>query len=619
MEFADILEQTIALLQHQGRISYGALKRRFGLDDAYLEDLKIELIEAQQLARDENDRILVWVGQSAPAPPPLPEPVLSPAPTVPQGAFPHVERHTPEAERRQLTVLFCDLVDSTVLGGQLDPEDLREVIRAYQTACAMVIERLDGHIAQYLGDGLLVYFGYPQAHEDDAQRAVRAGLGMVAAMEALNTHLAQRHGVRVAVRIGIHTGLVVVGEVGGGSRQEQLALGDTPNLAARLQGLAAPDTVVLSAATFRLVHGYFTYQDLGAHTLKGVATPMSVYRMLGESGVQSRLEAIVPGRLTPLVGREEEVALLQQRWDQAKAEQGQVVLLNGEAGIGKSRLVQVLKDHVAHEPHARIEWRGSSYHRQSALYPVIVHLHRLLQWQEDETPEEKLRTLETTLTSSGLALPEVVPLLAALLSLPLPAHYPPLAMTPQQQRQKTLEALLTWLYAEAKRQPVLVIVEDLHWIDPSTLELLSLLIDQGASARLCLVLTARSEFRPPWAMPAHLTLLTLRRFTPAQVTRLATHVAGDKALPPAVLEEVVRKTDGVPLFVEELTKVVLESGLLQEQEDRYDLAGPLPPLAIPATLHDALMARLDRLAAAKLVAQLGAVIGRTFAMTWCRL
>ena len=399
----------------------------------------------------------------------------------------------------------------------------------------------------------------------------------------------------------------------------ELALGDTPNLAARLQGLAAPDTVVLSAATFRLVHGYFTYQDLGAHTLKGVATPMSVYRMLGESGVQSRLEAIVPGRLTPLVGREEEVALLQQRWDQAKAEQGQVVLLNGEAGIGKSRLVQVLKDHVAHEPHARIEWRGSSYHRQSALYSVIVHLHRLLQWQEDETPEEKLRTLETTLTSSGLALPEVVPLLAALLSLPLPAHYPPLAMTPQQQRQKTLEALLTWLYAEAKRQPVLVIVEDLHWIDPSTLELLSLLIDQGASARLCLVLTARSEFRPPWAMPAHLTLLTLRWFTPAQVTRLATHVAGDKALPPAVLEEVVRKTDGVPLFVEELTKVVLESGLLQEQEDRYDLAGPLPPLAIPATLHDALMARLDRLAAAKLVAQLGAVIGRTFAMTWCRL
>jgi class 3 adenylate cyclase/predicted ATPase/ABC-type transport system involved in cytochrome c biogenesis ATPase subunit len=613
MEFADILEQTIALLQHQGRISYGALKRRFGLDDAYLDDLKIELIEAQQLARDENGRILVWSGPSAPASPPVVEPALSPALAVPQGEFPRGERRTLEAERRQLTVLFCDLVDSTALAGQLDPEDLREVIRAYQTACAAVIEPLEGHIAQYLGDGLLVYFGYPQAHEDDAQRAGRAGLGMVTAMQALNTHLVQRYGVRVAVRIGIHTGVVVVGEMGGGSRQEQLALGDTPNMAARLQGLAAPDTVVLSAATFRLVQGYFTYQDLGVHVLKGVLAPMPVYRILSESGVQSRLEAVVPSQLTPLVGREEEVALLQQRWEQTRVRQGQVVLLSGEAGIGKSRLVQVLKDHVVNESHARIEWRGSPYHQQSALYPVIAHLQRLLQWREDETPQEKLHKLETTLAASGLALPEVVPLLATLLSLPLPAHYPALTLTPQRQRQKTLETLLTWLAAEARRQPVLVIVEDLHWIDPSTLELLSLLIDQVASARLCLMLTARPEFRSPWTMVAHLTALTLRRFAPAQVTCLANHVVGNKALPAAVLEEVVRKTDGVPLFVEELTKVVLESGLLQEQEDRYDLRGPLPPLAIPATLHDALMARLDRLAAAKLVAQLGAVIGRTFA------
>jgi class 3 adenylate cyclase len=360
-------------------------------------------------------------------------------------------------------VLFCDLVDSTALAGQLDPEDLRDVILAYQAACATVVEPLEGHIAQYLGDGLLVYFGYPQAHEDDAQRAVRAGLGMVVAVQALNTHLVQRHGVRITVRIGIHTGVVVVGEMGGGSRQEQLALGDTPNMAARLQGLAAPDTVVLSAATFRLVQGYFTYQDLGVHVLKGILAPMPVYRVLGESGVQSRLEALVPSRLTPLVGRAEEVALLQQRWEQAKAGQGQVVLLSGEAGIGKSRLVQVLKDHVAHEPHAHIEWRGASYHQQSALYPVIAHLHRLLQWREDETPQEKLHKLETTLAASGLALPEVVPLLAALLSLPLPSHYPALTLTPQRQRQKTLETLLTWLAVEARQQPVLMIVEDLHF------------------------------------------------------------------------------------------------------------------------------------------------------------
>jgi class 3 adenylate cyclase len=441
MTFEEILDQATAMLQRRGRVSYRTLTLQFHLNEESLEALKEELIEVHHLAVDHEGRMLVWAGETrTTSVPPSPQslqqatrqedqPSQVAAPAAPQ---------FPDAERRQLTVLFCDLVDSTVLAGQLDPEDLREVIRAYQAACATVIERLDGHIAQYLGDGLLVYFGYPQAHEDDAQRAVRAGLGMVAAMAALNTHLAQRHRVRIAVRIGIHTGLVVVGEVGGGSRQEQLALGDTPNMAARLQGLAAPDTVVLSAATFRLVQGYFTYQDLGTHTLKGVTAPMHVYRMLGESGVQSRLEAIVPGRLTPLVGREEEVALLQQRWEQAKEEQGQVGLLLGEAGMGKSRLVQVLKDHVAHEPYVRIEWRGSSQHQQSALYPVIAHLHRLLQWQENETPEEKLHTLETTLAASGLALPAVLPLLAALLSLPLPAHDPPLTMTPQRQRQKTL-------------------------------------------------------------------------------------------------------------------------------------------------------------------------------------
>src|SRR4030095_7890691 len=260
----DILEQTSALLQHQGRISYGALKRRFGLDDAYLDDLKTELIEAQQLARDENGRILVWVGQSASTLPPVSEPAISPAVTVLQGEFPHVERHTPDAERRQLTVLFCDLVDSTALAAQLDPEDLRDVIRAYQTACATVIEPLDGHIAQYLGDGLLVYFGYPRAHEDDAQRAVRAGLGMIEAVGQLNTRLAQERGGQIAVRLGIHTGLVVVGDVGGGTRQEQLALGDTPNIAARLQGLAAPNTLVISAATLQLLRGFFACQSLGA-------------------------------------------------------------------------------------------------------------------------------------------------------------------------------------------------------------------------------------------------------------------------------------------------------------------------------------------------------------------
>jgi class 3 adenylate cyclase/predicted ATPase len=607
MDYDTVLAQALALLQQEKRLSYRVLKLRFQLDDETLEALKEDLVYAKQLAVDEAGRVLVWTGSADPArfpapPSSPPAPQREPAPSPPQ---------LPEAERRQLTVLFCDLVDSTVLASQLDPEEWREVVRAYQDTCAHVIARFEGHIAQYLGDGLLVYFGYPLAHEDDAQRAVRAGLGMVEAVGTLNTRLARDAEVRLAVRLGIHTGVVVVGEMGGGGRQEHLALGE--NIAARLQALAAPDTVVISAATFRLVQGYFTVEALGPHTLRGVAAPVPVYRMLAESGVQSRLDAVAPTHLTPLVGREEEVALLHRRWDQAKAGLGQVVLLSGEAGIGKSRLVQVLKDHVTHEPHTRMEWRGSPYHQQSALYPVIEHLHRLLRWHPDDPPPERLRALEATLVPSGLELSEAVPLLAALLSLPLPVSYPLLTITPQRQRQQTLETLLAWLDAEARRLPVLFVVEDLHWVDPSTLELLSLLIDRGAQMRLCLVLTARPEFHPPWAMVAHLTTLTLRRFTAAQVARVATHVAGDKALPSAVLQEVVRKTDGVPLFVEELTKTVLESGLLEEQEDRYTLHGPLPPLAIPATLHDALLARLDRLAAAKVVAQLGATVGHTFA------
>jgi class 3 adenylate cyclase/tetratricopeptide (TPR) repeat protein len=618
MDFVAVVDQVIALLRQRGRVTYRTLQLQFTLDDAQLAALKDELLYSQPHVVDDAGRGLVWTGDTGATPALAPSSQPSPPSAFPhaqtaQDARPAADQATPEAERRQLTVLFCDMVDSTRLASQLDPEDLREVIRAYQAACAAVIERFEGHIAQYLGDGLLVYFGYPQAHEDDAQRAVRAGLGIVGALHPLNAHMEQRHGVRVAVRFGIHTGLVVVGEVGSGSRQEQLALGETPNLAARLQGLAAPDTVAISAATFRLVQGYFTAEPLGVHTLKGIAAPVPLYRILGESGVQSRLDTVAPARLTPLVGRDEEVALLCRRWEQATMGMGQVVLLSGEAGIGKSRLVQVLKEHVATEPHARIEWRGLSYHQQSALYPVIDHLHRLLRWHHDNSPAEKLRTLEATLAAAGRALSEAVPLLAALMFLPLPASYPPLNLTPQRQRQQTLDLLLAWLHTEARRQPVLCVVEDLHWVDPSTLELLSLLIDQSAQARLCLVLTTRPEFPPPWAIVAHLTALTLRRFAPDQVARVARHVAGDKALPPAVLQELVRKTDGVPLFVEELTKTVLESGLLEEQEDRYVLHGPLPPLAIPATLHDALLARLDRLAAAKVIAQLGATIGRTFA------
>jgi TOMM system kinase/cyclase fusion protein len=610
MDFYDVLERVLALLQQHKRLTYRALQRQFTLDEAYLEDLKAEIIEARQLAVDEGGRILVWtggVGATAAS-------AVSGAQTgsrlaAPPGRSPHAAA---EAERRQLTVLFCDLVDSTSLARQLDPEDYRDVVRAYQATCGTVIQRFDGTIAQYLGDGLLVYFGYPQAHEDDAQRAVRAGLEILDALTPLKERLAADKGIRLAVRLGIHTGLVVVGAVGASGRQEQLALGDTPNIAARLQGLAEPDSVVVSEATYRLVQGYVTSQDLGPQSLKGAETPVPAYRVLGTSGAQSRLDVISLHGPTPLVGREVVMTLLRERWAQAQDGLGQVVLLSGEAGIGKSRLVLAVKEQVADEPHTRWECRCSPYFQGSALYPLIELAQRALQFGRDEAPEAKFQKLEAALEHYGLAQPETLALWAALLSVPLAEVYPPLTLTPQRQKQKTLEAIVALLRALAAEQPVLFIVEDLHWVDPSTLEFLALLLDQGPMARLLTVLTCRPEFHAPWGFRAHLTPLVLNRLPRLQVPQLIERVTGGKALPPEVVEQIVAKTDGVPLFVEELTKMVLESGLLREGEERYELTGPLPPLAIPATLHDSLMARLDRLAAVKDVAQLGATIGRTF-------
>jgi TOMM system kinase/cyclase fusion protein len=609
MDFDALLAKVRELLQRQERVSYRALKVRFQLDDETLAALKDELIYAQHVALDEDDRVLVWVGEADRTSEPLGQSSLS---LPPDTAL--AEPRAPEAERRQLTVLFCDLVDSTALASQLDPEELREVVRAYQDTCAKVIARFEGHIAQYLGDGLLVYFGYPLAHEDDAQRAVRAGLGMVEALGQLNARLQSERGVHLAIRLGIHTGLVVVGEVGGGTRHEQLALGETPNLAARLQGIAAPNTVVISGATFQLLGGFFACQPLGTPLLKGVTQPLEVYQVRYESTARSRLEAAGGGSLTPLVGREPDVALLRERWAQAKDGSGQVVLLSGEAGIGKSRLVQVLKEQVATEPQAwLIPCQCSPYYQHSALYPLIDLLERVaLRFDREESPQQKIRKLEGFLVQYGLALAEAVPLFAALLSLPLTDDYAPLALSPEQQKQQTLHALLTILLRIAAQQPVLFIMEDLHWVDPSTLELLSFLVDQGPTTRILALMTCRPDFSPPWTGRSHLTQVTVTRLPRRQAVEVIHRVAHGKALSPEVVEQVVAKTDGVPLFVEELTKMVLESGLLQEREERYELTGPLPPLAIPATLHDSLMARLDRLATVKGLAQLGATLGREF-------
>ncbi len=523
--------------------------------------------------------------------------------------------------------MFCDLVGSTALSAQLDPEELREIIRTYQNVCAEVIARFEGYVAQYLGDGILVYFGYPIAHEDDAQRAVRAGLEMIEALQSaegsnprLPSNAAERQmkvgrsfKAGLQVRIGLHTGPVVVGEIGSGARREQLALGETPNVAARVQSVAEPNTLALSAATHRLLAGLFDCQDLGTQTLKGLATPMMVYQVLQESTVQHRLDAAPPTGLTPLVGREEELALLHRRWQQVKDREGQVVLLNGgEPGIGRSRLVRELRNRVEQDNAIRIEFRCSPYYQNSALHPAIEHLQRLLHWQKDDTPQTKTNKLQATLAHYHFPQADTLALFAALLSLPQPADAPPLNMSPQRQKQKTEEALIAWLVEEAEQAPLYCVWEDLHWADPSTLELLGLLIEHTATARLFVLLTSRPEFTPPWGRAGHFSQLTLSRLGRRQVPQMIEKATGGKTLPVEVVQQIVIKTDGVPLFVEELTKMVLESGLLRETNEHYELTGPLPPLAIPSTLQDSLMARLDRLASVREVAQLGATIGREF-------
>jgi class 3 adenylate cyclase/predicted ATPase len=515
----------------------------------------------------------------------------------------------PEAERRQLTVLFCDLVGSTELAARLDPEDLRAVMRGYHAACADVIGHFDGYIAKFLGDGVLVYFGWPTAHEDDAERAVRAGLQLVDEVARLDFHPE----VRLQARAGIATGIAVVGDlIGEGAAQEAAVVGEVPNLAARLQALAGPGGVVIGTATRRLLGGLFDLEDLGPKSLKGFAEPLIAWLVVGEGEAEARFEARHIAGLTPLVGRGEEIALLLRRWQQAMDGEGQAVLLSGEPGIGKSRIVREVRARLEGEPHVRMLCQCSPHHTTSPLHPVIDQLERAAGFARDDPPEAKLDKLEALLARGTDRLDEAMPLIAALLGVSTGERYPLPEMTPQRQKQRTLEVLVEQLEGLAGEEPVLFTYEDAHWIDPTTQELLGLMIERLQRLPILLLITCRPEFVPPWPAPPHVSALALTRLGRREGAALVEQVVGDKTLPDEIASQIVAKTDGVPLFVEELTKTVVESGLLTDAGDHYELAGPLPPLAIPSTLHDSLLARLDRLAPVKEVAQIGAVIGREF-------
>ena len=514
-----------------------------------------------------------------------------------------------DGERRHLTVLFCDLVGSTALAINFDPEELSDVIRRFQDTCAAVIKHFDGYIARYMGDGLLVYFGYPQAHEDDPERAARAGLAIVVNVG----QLLLPSGEPLQVRVGIATGLVVVGEtIGEGAAQEQVVFGETPNLAARLQQSAAPNSVVVAASTHQLLGGMFVCGDLGLVEVRGKSTPVAAWRVIGECVVESRFEATRSERLTQFVGRQEELDQLLTFWHEAKRGAGQLVLLCGEPGIGKSRISNTLLASIAEEPHIKIRYQCSPYHTNSPFFPVINQLERAARFERGDSPNTKLDKLEAVLSQAGDASLADAHLYAALLSIPSGTRYPASKLTPHRQKEVTIEALTRQLLGLARSRPVVFLIEDVHWIDDTTLETVSRSISSIKTAPVLLLITFRPEFLPPWLDQTHVTMLRLNRLRREQVGAMIIDVAGGKELPPELYDQIISKTDGVPLFVEELTKTILESGHLRAAGDRYIAIAPLPSIAIPATLHDSLIARLDRLTSIKEIAQIGSALGREF-------
>ncbi|SAK46375.1 adenylate/guanylate cyclase [Caballeronia hypogeia] len=537
------------------------------------------------------------------APAPKPVPAVAPAPPdIPEPA----RARRPPGERRQLTVLFCDLSGSTELAQALDAEELRELMRMYQETAGRVVARYDGHVAQYLGDGLVIYFGFPQAHEDAAERALRAALEIAAEVGRLAAAAPLR------VHIGVATGAVVVGErEGDDSSACDTAVGATPNLAARLCALAAPDQIVVAPATRRLLGHTFEFEDLGEHTLKGFSAPVQLTRVVGLAQRESRFSAIRPDRTTPFVGREHEVELLVSRWRTARDGEGQAVLLAGEPGIGKSRIAHVLRERLIDGQHVTLLYQCSPFLTSSSFHPIIGHLAETCDFQRHDTPDAKLDKLEARLQLTPAEREEIGPLFAALLSLPT-GRYPPRMDSPQRLREVTIEALVEQPLRLSRGQPVLMIFEDAQWADADTLETMARFIERIRHWPILLLITCRPEFTPAWTAHGNVTLLHLNRLARRQGARIARELTAVKPLPPDVLEQILERADGVPLFVEELTHTVLEAGFLRDAGDHWETSGPVAPLAIPFTLHDSLMARLDHLAPVKAVAQIGACIGREF-------
>lgn len=516
---------------------------------------------------------------------------------------------TKPAERRHLTVLICDLVGSTALTARLDPEDMGAVIDAYHAACARITLSYDGFLADFRGDGILAYFGYPRAHEDDAERTVRAGLDIIAAVSQLET----RAGEPLSVRIGIATGIVVVGDLGGEVKlRDHLVVGDAPNLAARLQGLIEPNTIVVAESTRRLLGDVFMLRDLGKHSLKGISEPAGAWVVEGLSTPKSRFEAVRTAGLADFVNRHAEMSFLRERHRLAWQGEGQVILMSGEPGIGKSRLVAALAAQIGIQPHHWFQYQCSPYHAGSALRPFIEQLERAAAFKADDPSEIRLDKLEVLLASASTDLKGVIPLFAGLLSIPYGDRYPQLGLSPAQQRRRTLAALLDQLENQARQQPLLFLMEDVQWADDTSLELLQLIVERASSLPILALVTFRTEFEPSWAGLPHVGSLALGRLDRDCVEGITRHIVSGRALPADIMKQIVAKTDGNPLFVEELTKAVLETGLLVEHADGYRLSGPTPALAIPDTLQDSLMARLDRLHSIKAIAQIGAVIGREF-------